>query len=386
MYKNEHFSISLEGVKNFISISFICGWLLPKISVGGFNVGIQEIAALLLICYRYKINRIILRIFFADLFFAFFLFFLGIFYLIKNDIEGFLIGGRTLLFVVAALSFTGFEYFQMQKILKVVIILYLTFFFLSITRIILNILVNPFDIINFFYGSDSYRIRSPFEPEGAASSQVPIGYMLALILCIPSVMGSNYKKIVFMLSAIGTTSRASILSIVIVYAKKINVKKISAIFAIILLILLSYIVFLKSFTANEGELDGSAGKRLILYSNSVQIMLENPESFFLGFGLSSASLSAATGEGFYESFIVNSFMQGGLILLLGSIWILIKSIYYDYKYKIYSISIVILLGNAIGGSNYFSMFAYPLMVLIISFAIKKQNKLSIEKNTALNNI
>jgi hypothetical protein len=29
------------------------------------------------------------------------------------------------------------------------------------------------------------------------------------------------------------------------------------------------------------------------------------------------------------------------------------------------------LGNAIGGSNYFSMFAYPLMVLIISLAVKE---------------
>jgi hypothetical protein len=52
----------------------------------------------------------------------------------------------------------------------------------------------------------------------------------------------------------------------------------------------------------------------------------------------------------------------------------------------YSISIVILLGNAIGGSNYFSMFAYPLMGLIISLALKKQNLLSLEKNTTPNNI
>jgi hypothetical protein len=97
-------------------------------------------------------------------------------------------------------------------------------------------------------------------------------------------------------------------------------------------------------------------------------------------------LFVETGESFYESFIINSFMQGGFILLLGAIWIIIKSIYYDYKYKIYTISLVVLFGNVIGGSNYFSMFAYPLMVLIISTAVKNQSILSNEKNTAPNNI
>jgi hypothetical protein len=143
---------------------------------------------------------------------------------------------------------------------------------------------------------------------------------------------------------------------------------------------------LKSFTSNQGELDGSASKRLDLYEKSFQLMLENPESLFSGFGISSTALSNATGEGFYESFIFNSFMQGGVFLLLSSLSILISIIYYDFKYKLYFISIVVLLGNAVGGSNYFSMYAYPLMALIIIFAVKKQNSLSIEKNSTLNNL
>jgi len=386
MNKNKHFSISLENIKIYLAVFFICGWLLPKIAIGGFNVGVQELAALSLIGYRYKINIKISRYFIADLFFAFFMFFLGIFFLVKSDIEGFLIGCRTVLFVLAVLSFTGFEYIQIQKTVKAVVGIYFIFILYSVSRILLNMIVNPFDILNFFYGSDSYRVRAPFEPEGAASSQVPIGYTIALILCIPIVMNSKYKKIIFILGAIGTTSRASILSIVLVNAKKINFKKMSALLAILIIMLLGYIVFLKSFTANKGELDGSADKRLELYSNSIKIMLENPESLLSGFGLSSKSLIDATGEGFYESFIVNSLMQGGFFLLLLSLWILIKSVYFDYKYKMYSISIVILLGNAIGGSNYFSMFAYPLMGLIISLALKKQNLLSLEKNTTPYNI
>ncbi|AWG21430.1 hypothetical protein FFWV33_07740 [Flavobacterium faecale] len=386
MIIDKSFKISFSSIKNYLAIFFICGWLLPKIAIGGFNIGVQEIAALSLISFKYKINRNILRFFIADLFFAGFFLFIGIFYLINNDLEGLLIGVRTLLFVLAVLSFTSFDYINIQKLMKSVVSINFIFILYSVSRILLNILVNPFDILNFFYGSDSYRIRSPFEPEGAASSQVPIGYLLALILCIPSVMNSKLKKIVFILGAVGTTSRAAILSIVLVYMKKVNFKKISAVFAILFIILLGYIVFLKSFTANDGELDGSADKRLELYSNSINVVFDNPKSLFLGFGLSTKSLTVATGEGFYESFLLNSFMQGGGILLIMSIWILVKSFYYDFKYKIYTISFVVFLGNAIGGSNYFSMFAYPLMGLIVCLAFKEQNIILDEKNTPLNNI
>ena len=378
--------VSLSKIKLFLAFFFIIGWLFPKISVGGFNLGIQDVTAIFLICFGYKINSRIYRFFIADLFFAIVLFIVGFFYLFNNDFEGFLIGSRTLLFVIAVVGFTGFEYNKLQYLMKVVTFVYFVFIFFAVLRIIINMIIKPFDIINFFYGSDSYRVRSPFEPEGAASSQVPIGYMLALLLCVPTIVHSKFKKIIFLIGAIGTTSRASILSVVLVYVKKVNFRKLSALFAILILVLLGYIAFLKSFTLNEGELDGSAGKRLELYANSIKIMVDNPSSFLFGFGLSTKSLAAATGEGFYESFIVNSFMQGGLLLLLLSIWILLKSIYFDYKYKIHSISIVILLGNAIGGSNYFSMFAYPLMGLIVCLAFKNQNILLNEKNTPLNNI
>ena len=372
-------------MKKYLAIIFICGWLSPKIFIGGFNVGVQDISAILLLVFNYKINKKIVKIFYADLVFAFILFFLGFFYLSKLDIEGFLIGCRTLLFVFAVLSFTSFSYHHLHYILKVVLFIIFTFVSVSVIRIILNLLFNPFDAINFFYGSDSFRVKSPFEPEGAASSQVPVGYMIALILCLPTVLKSKYKRTIFMLGAIGTTSRASILSIAVVYFRNINYKKISIFFSLLILTLLLYLIFLKSFLSNDGQLDGSASKRLELYSNSISIMFSNPSSLFIGFGLSSKLLEAGTGEGFYESFVINSFMQGGVIMLLCSLWILIKSFYYDFRYNIFSISIVIFFGNIIGGSNYFSMFAYPLMGLIISLAVKKQNNISFE-NSASNDI
>jgi hypothetical protein len=366
-------------------IIFVSGWLFPKFSILGINVGIQEIVAIFLLLFKYSIDKKIFWFFLADLFFSLVFVFLGFFYLTDNDTEGFLISLRTLLFVLTSLSITNLSLEQLEKILLYIIKIYALFFIIVIGRILLNIISNPFDVINFFYGSDSYRVRSPFEPEGTASSQVPIGYLLALISCLPIVLNSKIFKYIFIIGAIGTTSRASIISIVLVYLRKVNFKKTSFIFALAFLGILLYLVFLKSFMSNDGELDGSSIKRLELYSNSIKVIFDNPKSFFLGFGLSQKLLLENTGENFYESFLVNSLMQGGFILFLASIWIILKTLYIDFKYKIYSIGFVVLIGNLIGGSNYFSMYAYPLMVIIITIAIKKHKK-SNEKNFALDNI
>jgi hypothetical protein len=340
----------------------------------GTNLGIQEIAALILLFMNYRIDSSMIKIFHADIVFALLLFIFSFVYLfLRNDVAGFLIASRTLLFVFAALTITGLKIEQQQYLIKTSVFITLVFISFSVSKILLNLLTRPFDILNFFYGSDEYRIRAPFELEGSASSQVPIGYMLALVLCAPLVISSRFKSFVFLLGAIGTTSRSSLLSIVFVFFRRYNFKKASSIFSIIVLSFLLFLVFLKSFTANEGQLDGSALKRIYLFFTSINSFFENPSSLLFGFGISTESLHEFTGEGFYESFVVNSFMQGGLILLFTSLWILLKSLYFDYRYRIYSFSIVVVLGNAIGGSNYFSMFAYPLMVLIISLAVKEHH-------------
>jgi hypothetical protein len=360
----------MEGTKRILYLFFVCGWLLPKINVGPYNLGFQEVISVLILFCDYRIERRLLSVFTADLVFALFLFFFGVFYLsIGNDIEGILIGCRTLLFVFVSLGMTSLSSMSLLRLLKGVMFVIFFFIFFSVARILLNFYFNSFDLINFFYGSDSYRIRAPFE-NGGASTQVPMGYMLSLLLSIPVVMLTRLKMITFITGALGTTSRASLLSIVFIYIRRSNFKKFSSVLVILFLIILVLALYMKSFSQGDGELDGSANKRLELYSGSLNLLLDSPKAFFLGFGISNTSLAAATGEGFYESFVINSLMQGGMLMFFSSIWILIKTVYYDYKYNLYSVSIAVIVGNLVGGSNYFSMFAYPLMVLIISFAFK----------------
>lgn len=362
--------IFVSKIKKILYFVFILGWIFPKLSISNVNIGIQEIAAILLILFYYKVEKKIIFYFSLDLLFSLLLFLLACIFIINDsDYEGILIGIRTLIFVVASIGLSSFSVDELEKLLKSVLFYIFIFILFSLIRIIVNLIFNTFEPTNFFYGSDSYRIRAPFE-NGGASSQVPIGYMLALILTNNKFL-NNFKRFTLILGAIGTTSRASLISIIFIFIKKINFKKISSYLTILLIIILGYLFYLKSFShSDNGTLDGSSNQRIELYTKSINTLFENPQALLFGYGLSSNMLLKKTGDGFYESFIFNSLMQGGVFLFLFSILILIKTFYIEFRYKINSIGLVVLIGNLLGGSNYFSMYAYPIMVLLIIIETK----------------
>lgn len=372
MLKADSVCLKENTIKYGLAIVFICGWLLPKLNVGGVNIGIQELVALMLILYNYRISSHAMKVFRADIYFSVAYLLFAILHFIRLlDYEGLLIGVRTMIFLFAGLGLSSFDEQTLKRTIKSVTFINICFLTWSVSRIILHTFSTSFDIINFFYGGDSYRVRAPFE-NGGASSQVPIGYMIALMFCIPVVYFSLLKRVIVIIGAIGTTSRASIISLAIVMGKRLKVASLPGILSLIVVAVLIVTIYLKSFSANEGDIDGSANKRFELYLSSINIMISNPESILIGFGLSTASLENATGEGFYESFLFNSLMQGGLFLFVSSVWILVKTFYYDYKYNLYSASIVVFFGNAIGGSNYFSMYAFPLFMLLVFSALKRK--------------
>lgn len=352
---------------------FVVGWLLPKFSLGGVNIGIQEISSILILL-TFKMQKIAQRILLWDILysFAFATIAVGNFILFK-DLEALLTGLRTLLFVAVCMNFSALSVKEIVKLKHYVLLVNYLFVTISVFRILFHFIFDGFDALNFFYGADSYRVRAPFE-NGGASSQVPIGYML--VFCFLMMASSEWvKKTITLSGIIATTSRAALLSVVFSVIKGMNFRKAgNLVLAFIILALLGTIVYLKSFMANDGALDGSANKRLELYISAITLMLKSPAAILTGFGVTTKALAEATGEGFYESFLFNSLMQGGVILLALSVGILIKAFYWEKKYGLSGIGIAIFLGNAIGGSNYFSMYAYPLMALWIFSSVKQQQE------------
>jgi hypothetical protein len=368
MIKQKKYSLR-RYVKIILYTLFISGWLLPKIVFDSFNIGIQEFSGVLILC-SFRSKFYIHRFWIIEVFFSVFVLFISIIqFLYLRDLYGIFISFRVLLFVLVASILINDQIENLFSALKINSFIILVFIVVNVFRILLNIFENSFDPISFFHGSDSYRVRAPFE-NGLASSQIPIGYLFSILFCFPFFQSSFFKKYTLLIGAIGTTSRAAMISLALKLAVSINLKKISSLIIIIFLSALMFLVYAKSFTGDSGEVSGSTSKRAELYINAFQLMTQDPQKLLVGFGLSPTALEKYTGESFYESFVINSFMQGGILLMLASLAIFIKTAYFDYKIGLNWIIFPVLIGNLIGGSNYFSMYAFPFYALLISYQIK----------------
>lgn len=373
------FYINIENIKVFFIVLYVCGWLLPKISLGGLSLGIQDLACLLLLI-RFKIRKDLLSIFYGELAYSIFLVFYSVVELISaGGLDGILISVRVFLFVIAGIGILRYEMETIRKSLRVIMRIYIAYFLYNFLLIIYSLTVGGVSLIVFLRGYGDFRIKAPFE--GGGTTTVPIGYMFSILLTATLVLYGKWTNFFISLCALGTASRSAILSVFIVHGFKMNYKKVSSWFlAVPFVILFAGFVIMKSYSSDSGDIDGSSSKRLDLYSYAISMIWHQPSALLLGFGVSAKALDASIGESFFESMLFNSLMQGGVILLLSSAYILIKSVYYDNFYKLNYISIPILIGNLIGGSNYFSMFAFPLMVVIIVHTIGNKPSFNYSKN------
>lgn len=364
-----------ENIKIFFIILYVCGWLFPKLTIGGINLGIQDLACVLLLL-NIKINKNYLNFFFAELLYASVILLFSVFEIINNSsLEGALIAIRIFLFVISGIAISRFQILTIRTALKLIVKIYIIYFLYNLIIILYNIIGGGINLIVFLRGYGDFRIKAPFE--GGGTTTVPIGYMFSILLTLTLVHYNRWINFFFSICALGTASRSAILSVFVTNGLNMNFKRISSwLLAIPFIVLFIGFVLMKSL-GDSGEIDGSSAKRFDLYIYALKLMWHNPIALFTGFGVGPKVLEANIGESFFESLVFNSLIQGGLILFISSIFILIKCVFCDIKYKLNYISIPVLIGNLIGGSNYFSMFAFPLMILIIVYTISsRQDHLS----------
>lgn len=367
-----------ENIKIFLIVLFVAGWLVPKVSLGA-SVGIQDLASVLLLI-NFKIKKDVFHLFYGELVYAILLLFFAVIeFVMYNSLDGFLISVRILLYVLAGISILRYNINIIQKSFRVIVKIYIVYFIYNFLIIIFYVLNGGVSLAVFLLGYGDFRIKAPFE--GGGTTTVPIGYMLSLLLTVTFALYGRLTNIFFSLCALGTASRSAILSVFLILGRQMNFRKISSwLFALPIVILFLGFIYMKSFGSDSGSLDGSSSKRMELYTYALKVIWENPSALLIGVGVSGSVLEARLGESFFESMLFNSLVQGGVLLLLSSVFIIVKSIYYDYRYKLNYLSIPILIGNVIGGSNYFSMFAFPLMVLIIAHKIGSNQKSTILKS------
>lgn len=360
------------NIKKILFLLLHLGWLFPKIDLGILNLGIQEISGVIIIVFFLKIETSFLKIFFLEIAFAFMSLVIGLSYFVFNhDYYGLFLGIRLLVFTLALLSIEKDCNF-IEDILKYCAKVCFLFVLFSIIAIIISFGLGGFNIFDFLYGSGYNKIRAPFEGNNAASSQIPMGILLALLSIFPNHIVGSFQRKVFVIGTFLSTSRAAILgyvSAIIINRNTIFIYK-----SLIIIMGASFIYF-KTYLQGgySNTLDGSTNLRLELYLHAIKFYSENPVLLLLGNGIGSKSLMENTGYGFYESSIINSLMQGGIILMLLIVFIFIRNLIFDRKYNLGGISILLLAANTVGGDNYFSMYSYPITMTFIIYQIKFSN-------------
>lgn len=331
-----------------VILLFLSGWLFPKY----FGIGVTEVAGLLLIflyCRNGVITKFQLNHSKEILLFAFYSFLTSTIWILSDDFEGLIRSMRLLGYAFMFLLFFRLPTKKVQKAIKlydIILIIYLLFYFYNISQ---NI-----TIYNLIYGG--YALKPPIYNLQSASAQIPFSLHLAYY----SILRINQKiHLSSFLATIFTTTRSTIIGFIpqILSKKRFFILTIP-IFAVI--VIKSF-----SFTQSSKILDGSSLKRIEYYNLGTEIATENIQSLFLGNGYGLESLDKKVGQDTFESFFLDSLVQGGILLLILSIliirrfWILSKLL--NNKTLFY----IIFISALIGGNNLFSPYAFPILTILI---------------------
>ena len=337
-----------------VILLFLSGWLFPKY----FGIGVTEVAGLLLIflyCRNGVITKFQLNHSKEILLFAFYSFLTSTIWILSDDFEGLIRSMRLLGYAFMFLLFFRLPTKKVQKAIQlydIILIIYLVFYFYRLSQ--------SLTIFNLIYGG--YALKPPVYDLQSASAQIPFSLNLAYY----SILRINHRIHPFsFIATIFTTTRSTIIG----FIPKLLSKKRFLIFAIPIFALILIKSF--SFTKSSKIIDGSSLKRLEYYKLGKEIATENIQTLFLGNGYGLKSLEKKIGHETFESFLIDSLLQGGIILLILSIliirrfWILSKLL--NNKTLFY----IIFISALLGGNNLFSPYAFPILTILIPLNLNK---------------
>jgi hypothetical protein len=347
----------------YISIIFVCGFLLPKFSVMGFYTSFSDICGCILtILLFYKFTLIdikIINLFIFELTSSFFIIFLLFFNFVTNNIDSYsyLYTSRIIIYIFASIYIIKNTNLDSYKILNFSINIITIYIYIYIFLILLNIW--NFSIDEILYGYTFVRLKLPFEYSGTTS--VPFGYLLSLIFTYLVATKKSHLSVYF-IAQILTMSRAAVLSSsVIILLKK---RKFG------LIIFLLTLLFIINKTLLSGGLDHSSSDRLVFFFYSLEFYFNSFSKFIFGYGLSPSLLYLNTGYYYYENIFSQALMNGGIIFL-----ILTFTMYLIFAFRIIFmkkyIYIPVLIGNFLGGFNLFSTISLPLYFLLVFYYNEK---------------
>ncbi|MFN7505582.1 MAG: hypothetical protein ACK5Q1_08475 [Limnobacter sp.] len=382
-----------------ILLTFAClGFLAPRLEVSGTRLALTDLACILIIVVviwgptKYGELKLGFRAF--ELYYAGILLALGFGYCIAfSDLGSLVQSLRTLLFCLAGISAALLSYAKLQQTLKIVTIVLFLWFTPTAVITLISLASGQLSLAQFMWEYDAGRLTAPHEVSGTSS--VPIGYLFSFVFLYSVYLfdtrrstGTLLVAMIGLILCFLTASRASILSaaavliIFIFYWSRTNgIKgKLAGVsLGVPIIAAIGWIILEK--TLIDDTLDGSGMQRLGYYSVAVNNLLTDPISLLVGFGVSDALLEQRTGVSFYESLLFNSLAQGGVLLLIPSLGLVIHPLLHAAAVKrkpnenttrnLLALGAIVFVGNSIGGANFFSLYAYMYFSLLFELHKRK---------------
>lgn len=384
----------IKGRQSLLAIllALACvGFLAPRFEVSGTRVALTDLACILIIGVvawgptAYARLRLGFRGF--ELFYAGVLLVLGLGYgVIFTDLGSFVQGLRIFVFCLAGISAAFLSTAQLQRTLKAASVILLLWYGPATANTVVSLISGEVSLAQFMWDYDAGRLTAPHEVSGTSS--VPLGYLFAFVFLYGLNQLDARRSVGALLFAVMglalcflTASRASILSAAVLliifmfdWARNNGFKGILVAFALCLPIIVVIGLAIMEKTLVDDALDSSGLQRLGYYTMAVDNLLTNPMSLLVGFGVSDALLERRTGIAFYESLLFNSLAQGGLLLLIPSLGLVVHPLLQaaaangrraSYVIRnLLAVGAIVFIGNSIGGANFFSVYAYAYYSLL----------------------
>jgi hypothetical protein len=392
----------LQKIFPFLLGLAVIGFLAPRFEILGLRLAYTDLFCLIILSmaiigptdysiYRSGIRRV-------EISYIVILLVLGVYYgLAYSDPASLFIPLRLLVFCVAGATAVFINKQILNKTLKIITWIIIVAYIPDSVNALYSLISGKITLFDFMWNYDAGRLTAHYEGAEGTSS-VPIGYLFSFIFLYNYSKYSENRSVKwFVLSLISitmcilTASRSSILScittiIIMQFGRKSKATIKERIIKIFLLLLMVYYLgdLLLSKSLIDGSLDGSSSQRLSYYTKAYDDFLSQPKIFLLGNGISDSLLFNQTGIAFYESLLFNSMAQGGFFLFISSLTLLISPLFYVYRFRnilldcekrsIISICLIVIVGNALGGANYFSFYAYLYYRLLLESNYLKINK------------
>ncbi|MCA3255323.1 MAG: hypothetical protein INF91_06885 [Alphaproteobacteria bacterium] len=363
-----------------------CGFLLPKVPLGGFEAGLTELMAVALagLGLIVPVDRAALveavRSRLTELVYAIAFVLLAVVHgAFGSDPASIALAVRVFMFVLAGIILSTIDFNDARRGMMALSVIILAFYTPTMVSTVWRLGTGELGLAKFLWDYDAGRIVAPHE--SGRTSSVPLGYLMSILFLFFCLELRRKRSLVIaglvivsFTAVLLTASRAALLGGVatlmlyglpsIWQASKPFVRFLTVLIGGSFSVAALAIVYAK--TLIDGALDGSGQQRLDYYSNALTNVVSDPLRFMVGFGISDAQLNARTGIAFYESLLFNSLVQGGVIFAVLSFVMIAsplllalgrgKSV--DQRLAALALAATVGVGNLIGGANFFSVYAF----------------------------